>query len=84
MDAHHYARIMAGVAAEADRLRRTRELLLQHSVGPGWRGPSRRRAEEALADTRDSITTAIMACDRAWSEARAAYREALRQSAVMG
>jgi hypothetical protein len=84
MDTDHWTRVMARLAAEADQLRRTHALLRGHVIGDGWRGPARREAEAALADTLDAIALSIAATDDAWSEARAAFRVALSQSAMTG
>lgn len=84
MDTDHYARLMASLAGEADRLRRAHALLLSHTIGDGWRGPARQQAEASLEHTLAGITAAISALDDAWSEARGAFREALSRSTVTG
>jgi hypothetical protein len=84
MDTQHYARMMASLAGEADRLRHTQAILRSYTVGDGWRGKAKRQAEASLADTVDSIGRAIALVDDAWGEARTAFREALSRSAVTG
>jgi hypothetical protein len=84
MDSFGLARAAQTLSHEAWETTATLNVLRAHSVGDGWRGPARRQAEVELSDTLSLIQEAISAVERAETEARRRWREAVAASQLSG